>query len=112
MVVGGKNYKIKKISNLLFEKNFLKSLKIKRFIIIMDLLNRLVLYSLECERCKSFVSSIFSEVLIRDKNFNLQKPGNRGLVQLFSVLPTSYPGHSIITEDIGEILPKNKIKCS
>ena len=31
---------------------------------------------------------------------------------MFSVLPTSYPGHSIITEDIGEILPKNKIKCS
>ena len=50
--------------------------------------------------------------LIRDKNFNIQKPGDRGLVQLFSILPTSYPGHSIITEDIGEILPENKIKCS
>ena len=58
------------------------------------------------------ILSIFSEVLIRDKNFNIQKPGERGLVQLFSILPTSYPGHSIITEDIGEILPKNKIKCN
>ena len=32
--------------------------------------------------------------------------------QVLSVLPTSYPGHSIITEDIGEILPRNKIKCN
>ena len=35
-----------------------------------------------------------------------------GLFNCFRVLPTSYPGHSIITEDIGEILPENKIKCS
>ena len=26
----------------------------------------------------------------------------RGFVQLISTLPTSYPGHSILTEDIGE----------
>ena len=31
------------------------------------------------------------------------KKGEKGLVQLISILPTSYPGHNIITEDIGEI---------
>ena len=109
---GWKKMENKKISNLLFRKNLFEKLKIKNITNYYGLVEQTGSIFIECERCKSFVSSIFSEVLIRDKNFNLQKPGNRGLVQLFSVLPTSYPGHSIITEDIGEILPKNKIKCS
>jgi len=33
------------------------------------------------------------------------------LVQLLSLLPTSYPGHSILTEDIGEIVKDSKCKC-
>ena len=34
-----------------------------------------------------------------------------GIGKLFSFLPTSYPGHNILTEDYGEIVPKNKTKC-
>ena len=40
-----------------------------------------------------------------------QKNGKKGLLQLFSLLPTSYPGHNILTEDIGEIVDKKKCKC-
>jgi hypothetical protein len=29
--------------------------------------------------------------------------GEPGLVQVLSVLPTSYPGHSLLTEDVGVI---------
>ena len=28
-----------------------------------------------------------------------------------SLLPTSYPGHSILTEDIGEVIDDRKCKC-
>ena len=35
----------------------------------------------------------------------------KGIVQLISLLPTSYPGHSILTEDIGEIVKKHNCKC-
>ena len=46
----------------------------------------------------------FSEVIIRDpKDFSVQKKGEEGLIQLVSILPKSYPGHSILTEDIGVI---------
>ena len=31
--------------------------------------------------------------------------------QLFSLLPTSYPGHNILTEDIGEIIKEDNCKC-
>ena len=36
--------------------------------------------------------------------------GKKGLIQLISVLPTSYPGHNIITEDIG-IMKNSNYRC-
>ncbi len=44
----------------------------------------------------------FSDIIIRNPvDFSVQKNGEEGLVQVISVLPKSYPGHSILTEDIG-----------
>ena len=34
-----------------------------------------------------------------------------GLIQIISLLPTSYPGHSIITEDQGAIFGEDDCKC-
>lgn len=57
-------------------------------------------------------SSIFSDVLIRDfKDFSVLSPGQQGLIQLLSLLPVSYPGHSIITEDIGKIIGVDDCPC-
>ena len=44
---------------------------------------------------------------MRKKNFDLAKKNEKGLLQLFSVLPSSYPGHNILTEDIGKIVDNN-----
>ena len=33
------------------------------------------------------------------------------MVQLISVLPTSYPGHNVLTEDIGMIVKNNNCDC-
>ncbi|MFD2207933.1 acyl-protein synthetase [Kiloniella antarctica] len=45
---------------------------------------------------------VFSDVIIRDP-FTLVPlpPGEEGLIQLLSLLPLSYPGHSILTSDMG-----------
>lgn len=57
-------------------------------------------------------ASIFSDVIIRDPvTFRSLGPGHIGLVQLVSLLPTSYPGHSILTEDLGEILGVDDCPC-
>ena len=45
------------------------------------------------------------------ENFNICKEGQKGFVQLLSLIPTSYPGHSILTEDIGEIVKDQKCNC-
>lgn len=64
----------------------------------------------EC-KCGYFIPSNFSEVIIRDDNFNECKKGQKGFIQLLSLLPTSYPGHSILTEDIGEIIEDKNCNC-
>lgn len=47
---------------------------------------------------------IYSEIIIRDPITLKPLPNNQpGLVQVISMLPTSYPGHSILTEDLGII---------
>lgn len=49
-------------------------------------------------------ASIFSDVLIRDPHTLKVLPhGEVGLIQVLSCLPTSYPGHSLLTEDLGVI---------
>jgi len=57
-------------------------------------------------------ASVFSDVIVRDPTtFRPLPHGRVGLVQLLSLLPTSYPGHSILTEDLGEILGVDDCPC-
>jgi len=49
-------------------------------------------------------ASIYSDVIIRDPNtLEPLPPGRPGIVQVVSALPSSYPGHSLLTEDIGVV---------
>jgi Acyl-protein synthetase, LuxE len=46
----------------------------------------------------------FADVVIRDPmTFEEMPTGKAGVVQLVSALPTSYPGHSLLTEDLGVV---------
>lgn len=66
---------------------------------------------MECEE-GHLHASIFSDILIRDHiDFRPVPFGKPGLVQLLSLLPLSYPGHSILTEDIGEIIGEDDCLC-
>jgi phenylacetate-coenzyme A ligase PaaK-like adenylate-forming protein len=65
---------------------------------------------MECEHGRLH-ASVFSDVLIRDPlDFTLLERG-KGLVQCDSLLPTSYPGHRLLTEDEGEILGEDDCPC-
>jgi len=66
---------------------------------------------MECEHGRLHASN-FSDVFIRNpKDFSLCGNGEKGLIQLVSVLPESYPGHSILTEDIGELTGEDDCPC-
>ena len=58
---------------------------------------------MECEYGKMHASR-FSEVIARDQDTLTVLPdGEVGLLQVISTLPKSYPGHSLLTEDIGRV---------
>lgn len=66
---------------------------------------------MECP-CGHLHCSDFSAVLIRrPQDFSLCKTGETGLIQVMSVLPKSYPGHSLLTEDEGLILGVDDCPC-
>ena len=56
---------------------------------------------------------IYSDVIIRDPVTLAPVPdGTLGLIQVLSSLPTSYPGHSILTEDLGVIRGRDSADLS
>lgn len=66
---------------------------------------------MECEE-GHLHASIFSDIIVRDaKDFSTLDNGKEGLIQLVSILPSSYPGHSILTEDVGEIIGIDDCLC-
>ena len=100
-----------KISNKLFKQKLFDKIKLKNIYNYYGLVEQTGSIFIESKKCGYFVTSVFSDILIRDNNFDVVKNGNRGFIQLFSLLPTSYPGHSILTEDIGEVANIDNCKC-
>ena len=109
---GWKNLENKKINNKKF-KNLISSklgLQEENIINYYGLVEQTGSIFFEC-KCGYFLTTDYSHVLIRDKNFNIVKSGEKGFIQLISILPSSYPGHNILTEDIGEVVTDRNCNC-
>jgi hypothetical protein len=66
---------------------------------------------MECER-GHFHAPAYSDVLVRDTASLAPLPfGAPGLLQVMSTLPRSYPGHVLLTEDIGVVLGEDDCGC-
>jgi acyl-CoA synthetase (AMP-forming)/AMP-acid ligase II len=49
-------------------------------------------------------TSCYSDIIVRDpETWREQPTGTPGVLQVISCVPTSYPGHSILTEDLGVV---------
>ena len=107
---GWKKMEQKKINRIQLNSELEKKFAIKNIRNYYGLVEQIGSIFFEC-KCGYFIASNFSEIIIRDENLKISKKGEKGLVQLLSLLPTSYPGHSILTEDIGEIVHDSKCKC-
>lgn len=54
----------------------------------------------------------FADVLIRDpESWSAQERGKTGIIQVLSMLPRSYPGHSLLTEDLGTEVGEDDCLC-
>lgn len=66
---------------------------------------------MEC-KCGHLHTSAFSDIIIRKpEDFSIAKIGEKGLVEVVSTLPESYPGHILLTEDEGVILGEDDCPC-
>ncbi len=65
----------------------------------------------ECEHGHLHASN-FSDVIIRNpKDLSIAPVGETGIIEVVSVLPKSYPGHVLLTEDEGAILGEDDCPC-
>ena len=66
---------------------------------------------MECEQ-GHLHAPIWSDVLIRNpRDFSMAEVGQPGLIQVASLLPRSYPGHLLLTEDEGVLLGEDTCPC-
>ena len=66
---------------------------------------------MQCEHGHLHASN-FSDIIIRNpKDFSVASFGEKGIVQVVSLLPESYPGHSLLTEDEGVVLGEDDCPC-
>ena len=66
---------------------------------------------MECE-CGHLHASIFSDVILRRPlDFKECCIGEPGIIQVVSTIPESYPGHSLLTEDVGIVLGIDDCPC-
>lgn len=66
---------------------------------------------MECEH-GHLHAPVWSDVTIRDpRDMSVAPFGQSGLVQVSSLLPRSYPGHILLTEDEGRVLGEDDCPC-
>jgi hypothetical protein len=54
----------------------------------------------------------YADVLVRDPiTLSVLPHGSEGVIQTFSILPRSYPGNSLLTEDLGVIAGEDDCAC-
>jgi phenylacetate-coenzyme A ligase PaaK-like adenylate-forming protein len=65
----------------------------------------------ECE-AGHLHAPIFSDVIVRrSEDFSVAEFGQEGIIEVLSIVPLSYPGHALITEDVGVVLGEDDCTC-
>ena len=65
----------------------------------------------ECEAGRLHAPSFADVVVRRPFDWSSAEIGEQGLLQVLSCLPQSYPGHSLLTEDLGSIIGIDDCPC-
>ena len=99
-----------RVNNNKFKKKVKSLLGLKQVYNYYGMIEQTGSVFLECEK-GYFHCSIFSDIFIRNSKLKLCKINETGLIQILSLLPLSYPGHNILTEDIGIIKGIDNCKC-
>lgn len=108
---GWKKLEDHKVTNDIFKNSLQTQFGIERIYNYYGMIEQTGSIFMECEE-GHFHPSIFSDVIVRDEITHKVLPhGREGLIQVISLLPKSYPGFSLLTEDIGTIFGEDDCAC-
>lgn len=66
---------------------------------------------MECEYGHLHTPNFADVIIRRAKDFSIADIGEEGILELISLLPLSYPGHVILSEDLGTVLGEDDCPC-
>lgn len=99
------------VSNDIFKERLQEQLGIRRIYNFYGMVEQVGSIFMECEQGHLHAPN-FADVIVRDMVTLQPAPfGQRGVIQVLSMLPRSYPGHSLLTEDLGVILGEDDCPC-
>ena len=107
---GWKKLEKNKVSENIFKKYLSDNYNLKNIINYYGMIEQTGSIFFQC-KYNYFHCSTYSDIIIRDKSFAVQPFKKPGIIQLLSLIPTSYPGNSILTEDKGTLMGIDDCKC-
>ena len=107
---GWKKLQAESITNDHLKKSFQKILNTKKIINYYGMVEQTGSIFFECDQ-GYFHTSVFSEIITRRNDLSVCNFLEEGIVELMSLLPTSYPGHILLTQDKGAIYGVDDCKC-
>ncbi len=108
---GWKKLENQKIDNTEFKKSLNKNLGINSVYNYYGMVEQVGSVFMECSHGHLHCPD-FADVIIRDPlNYEVLPFNKEGVIQVLSILPLSYPGHSLLTEDLGTVHGEDDCPC-
>jgi len=108
---GWKKLENQAVSNEIFKQKFYEVSKLKNIHNFYGMVEQVGSIFVECEEGHLHTPN-FADIIIRDpitmKPLEFQQ---EGIIELLSIIPKSYAGHVILSEDLGVILGEDDCKC-
>lgn len=108
---GWKKLADQEIDNDRFKKSLEDSFGLKKIHNFYGMVEQVGSIFMECEY-GYFHTPTFSDIIIRDPaNWSPMEFNQEGVVEVLSILPYSYPGHVLLTEDTGTVYGEDDCGC-
>lgn len=107
---GWKKLQNQAVDNLTYKKKIFEQTQINKIYNYYGMIEQTGSIFMECEEGHLHCSN-FSDIEILNSKLEPCGFNEKGLIKLFSVIPHSYPGHVLLTEDYGELLGEDDCKC-
>jgi len=108
---GWKKLQDQAVDNPAFRQAMLRCAGVSRVVNYYGMVEQTGSIFMECE-AGHLHAPIFSDIVIRSPDdFRALAPGESGIIEALSILPGSYPGHALLTEDMGRIDGEDDCPC-